>query len=92
MRELAEKIDMNVLEEIIKLAEKAMVGGMGKKKPDLAVMEIDIEKKPMEDETAFAEKEPKESLEMAEDEMEDDDDMSDMELEELMKAYKTKRG
>lgn len=112
MREMAQKIDMDVLNEIIKLAEKAMVGGMGKKKPDMAVMELSVEGKPMGKGPGMGlgkmmgekmmeegeEEEPESKFEISEGdtsvEVESDDgnELSDADIEELLAAYKSKKG
>lgn len=48
MRDMAKGIDLSVLDEIIKMAEKAMTKGVAKKKPDMAIMELSVEGKPMQ--------------------------------------------
>lgn len=110
---LAKEADLSILDEIIKLAEKAMAKGVGKKKPDLAVMEVSLGKGPgpmsrkgpemmaedeMESETGEEKEEPESKMEIAEGdtsvevEPEDGEELSDADIEELIQAYKMKKG
>jgi hypothetical protein len=89
MRNIADKIDMNVLEEIIKLAEQAMTKGVSKQKPELAAIEVSVEKEPMEGEEKGMEMPENESPES---EMESEDNMSEEDIMDLMEEYKKKKG
>ncbi len=113
MRDMLAKTDLSVLDEIIKLAEQAMAKGVGKKKPDLAVMEVSLGKGPgpmarkgpemmsedgMESEMGDEEEEPESKMEISEGgtsvevEPEDGQELSDADIEELIQAYKMKKG
>lgn len=112
MRDMAKGIDLSVLDEIVKMAEKAMAKGVSKKKPDMAIMELSVEGKPMQKrermgqemesedmaEDGDEEMDPQNKLEISEGgtsievEPEDGKELSDADLEELIAAYKSKKG
>lgn len=73
MRDMAKGIDLSVLDEIIKMAEKAMTKGVAKKKPDMAIMELSVEGKPMQKRERMGQE--MESEDMAEDGNEGDEEM-----------------
>jgi len=103
MRDMLAKTDLSVLDEIIKLAEQAMAKGVGKKKPDLAVMEVSVEGKPkgmMSEDMAEGDEEvdPESKMEISEGgtsvevEPEDGNELSDADIQDLIEAYKSKKG
>ena len=112
MRDMAKKTDLNLLDEIIKMAETAMTKGVVKKKPDVMIAEIGIEGKPMQKRERMGqemegedmadqgdeEMDPESKMEISEGgtsievEPEDGNKLSDMDIEELIAAYKAKKG
>jgi len=106
MRDLAKQTDLSVLNEIIRMAEKAMTKDVAKKKPDLAVMELSVEGKPVGQElesknmaeTGDEEEDPQNKLEISEGgtsvevEPEDGADLSESDIMDLIEAYKSKKG
>jgi hypothetical protein len=113
MRDMLAKTDLSVLDEIIKLAEQAMAKGVGKKKPDMAVMEVSLGKGPgfmarkgremmsedgMESEMEDEEVDPESKMEISEGgtsvevEPEDGNELSDADIQDLIEAYKSKKG
>lgn len=96
---IANKIDMDVLEQIISLAEQAMGKSIGKKKPDLTVMEVSMDKKPLENEVE--QENEGDTADKAEDlaeygtenpSPEQEDDMSSDDIESLIEEYKKRKG
>jgi hypothetical protein len=109
MRDMLAKTDLSVLDEIIKLAEQAMAKGVGKKKPDLAVMEVSLGKGPgpmarkgpemmSEDGMEDAEHDSESKMEISEGgtsvevEPEDGNELSEADIQDLIEAYKSKKG
>lgn len=104
MRDMAKKADLGILDEIIKMAEGAMAKGVSKKKPDLAVLQVSAEGKPKDQMASDMENEgdeemdPQNKMEISEGgtsievEPEDGKELSDADLEELIAAYKAKKG
>lgn len=80
MRDMAKGIDLSVLDEIVKMAEKAMAKGVSKKKPDMAIMELSVEGKPMQKRERMGQE--MESEDMGEDGDEEMDPQSKMEISE----------
>lgn len=80
MRDMAKGIDLSVLDEIIKLAEKAMAKGVSKKKPDMAIMELSVEGKPMQKRERMGQE--MESEDMSEEGDEEMDPQNKMEISE----------
>lgn len=105
MRDMMQKTDLGVLDEIIKLAETAMAQGISKKKPDLAVMEVSMGKMPKdgsempaEDGMEDEEQDPESKMEISEGgtsvevEPEDGQELSNQDIQDLIAAYKSKKG
>ena len=80
MRDMAKGIDLSVLDEIIKMAEKAMTKGVAKKKPDMAIMELSVEGKPMQKRERMGQE--MESEDMSEEGDEEMDPQNKMEISE----------
>lgn len=104
MRAMSKEADLNILDEIIKLAEGSMAGNVTKKKPDLSVMKVSIDGKKEQPESGEEESEGEDySLGMAKDKMmaktmgddegcEEKPNFDDMELEDLIEEYKKMKG
>lgn len=89
LSKLKNRIDESVLDEIIELAEGAMVRPFSKKKPDASVTVIKAgeEENPLgEDEEMY-----KDSSEGMQSESEDDG-LSDEDLDDLLEEYKLSKG